>query len=668
MSIEKMNFRRWVHKVLPAVYDESLSYYELLCKVIAKLNETIDLSNDTAEGLKELQDYVANYFDNLDIQEEINNKLDEMAQSGELTEIISQYIQLQGVLAYNSVAEMKVATNLVNGSFVQTYGYYAAKDGGGAKYKVREIQNTDVIDDMLLFALNDSNLVAELCEKNEINIKQLGAQESEVDNQNDIKDYLECAFDNFNKIIVPNGTYFLTEFEYEYHGVANKIFMGEGNSIIYTTTGISFKGQENQGYANRIMKVHVKDLTIYGGRDNAHRRGIGLSFNWFGECYIENCYFCFLDYGLKCLNGSEMEVRNTISLGNNYGLYFERPTTNENCDLDAVSLYNCPISNNTHNIVVDSVRGISFNDCIIANGKNVTSYGIEIRNTNGTTNNVNITNCEFENNYTGNPSLLSGTDDETYSGCSILNITNCKFVSYSAKTIQLKNGATVNLTNTIISTEFTNVVSIGQNATDLQINFYGCHRLLPEYVEDLRYTYYGPRKYDDMKLLNFFPDMSRGILEFVVTSSPTYDSVNKNIKFTNSGFLNYSIRPKNYIAKRGLQVIVIGKNLGRIKCVAGGVEYDVGKYETQTLADGSTVIYGMTLRENVSDLRIYFNSNAEISRIEIYGEAPNELPKVGFTSITSQNFIGEPQIGDVISLTPSAATKKLMVWNGTAFE
>ena len=29
MNIEKMNFKRWVHKVLPAVYDESLSYYEL---------------------------------------------------------------------------------------------------------------------------------------------------------------------------------------------------------------------------------------------------------------------------------------------------------------------------------------------------------------------------------------------------------------------------------------------------------------------------------------------------------------------------------------------------------------------------------------------------------------------------------------------------------------
>ena len=30
------------HKILPLVYDESLSYYEVLCKVVAKVNEVID--------------------------------------------------------------------------------------------------------------------------------------------------------------------------------------------------------------------------------------------------------------------------------------------------------------------------------------------------------------------------------------------------------------------------------------------------------------------------------------------------------------------------------------------------------------------------------------------------------------------------------------------------
>lgn len=45
-------FRFWCQKVLPAVYDDSLSYYELLCKVIQKLNEVIAQSNEQTEVIE----------------------------------------------------------------------------------------------------------------------------------------------------------------------------------------------------------------------------------------------------------------------------------------------------------------------------------------------------------------------------------------------------------------------------------------------------------------------------------------------------------------------------------------------------------------------------------------------------------------------------------------
>ena len=35
-------FRFWCQKVIPLVYDESLSYYELLCKVVDYLNKTME--------------------------------------------------------------------------------------------------------------------------------------------------------------------------------------------------------------------------------------------------------------------------------------------------------------------------------------------------------------------------------------------------------------------------------------------------------------------------------------------------------------------------------------------------------------------------------------------------------------------------------------------------
>lgn len=75
---------------LPTSYLESMSYYEMLCWLCKYLENTINPAiNQNAEALKELQEYVANYFDNLDVQEEINNKLDDMAESGTLADIIN---------------------------------------------------------------------------------------------------------------------------------------------------------------------------------------------------------------------------------------------------------------------------------------------------------------------------------------------------------------------------------------------------------------------------------------------------------------------------------------------------------------------------------------------------------------------------------------------------
>lgn len=103
-------FRFWCQKVLPLVYDDSLSYYELLCKVVDYLNKTmedVDHMNTDVDTLytsfqqfqegtfkiyNELVAYVNTYFDELDVQEEIDNKLDAMASSGELTTILSPTI------------------------------------------------------------------------------------------------------------------------------------------------------------------------------------------------------------------------------------------------------------------------------------------------------------------------------------------------------------------------------------------------------------------------------------------------------------------------------------------------------------------------------------------------------------------------------------------------
>ena len=51
--IEKIRY--WCHKILPLVYDDSLSYYEFLCKMNAKLNEVIDSTNGLVEAWERFQ-------------------------------------------------------------------------------------------------------------------------------------------------------------------------------------------------------------------------------------------------------------------------------------------------------------------------------------------------------------------------------------------------------------------------------------------------------------------------------------------------------------------------------------------------------------------------------------------------------------------------------------
>ena len=48
-------FRFWCQKVLPLVYDDSLSYYEVLCKVVDYINELIDADKIIKDNLEELE-------------------------------------------------------------------------------------------------------------------------------------------------------------------------------------------------------------------------------------------------------------------------------------------------------------------------------------------------------------------------------------------------------------------------------------------------------------------------------------------------------------------------------------------------------------------------------------------------------------------------------------
>ena len=70
MDVKPLNhFRFWCQKVLPLVYDDSLSYYEVLCKVVNYINNLIDTNNQIIEYVNELKaelKVVQDWIDNFD--------------------------------------------------------------------------------------------------------------------------------------------------------------------------------------------------------------------------------------------------------------------------------------------------------------------------------------------------------------------------------------------------------------------------------------------------------------------------------------------------------------------------------------------------------------------------------------------------------------------------
>ena len=83
-------FFYWVHRTLPLVYDDSLSYMELLSKVLYHLNKDTEKINEMSKLLEQLTNFIQNYFDSADFEQLVSDKLDEMAEDGTLDLMLSE--------------------------------------------------------------------------------------------------------------------------------------------------------------------------------------------------------------------------------------------------------------------------------------------------------------------------------------------------------------------------------------------------------------------------------------------------------------------------------------------------------------------------------------------------------------------------------------------------
>ena len=204
-------FTNYIYKAIPLAFDESMSYYETLCGLLNYLQNTIiPTVNNNADAVAELQSlyeqlrtYVDNYFKGLDVQEEINNKLDQMVADGTLPEIVASYLNSKAIFGFDNVESMKNATNLINGSYARTLGYHSKNDGGGALYKITSTKSETEYQETL-----NNGLYATLIINDSINVKQLGAYGDGIHDDTEILQNII----NMNKpIIFDDSTYMINK-------------------------------------------------------------------------------------------------------------------------------------------------------------------------------------------------------------------------------------------------------------------------------------------------------------------------------------------------------------------------------------------------------------------------------------------------------------------------
>lgn len=327
-TVDPRPFKKLIMTIgeLPTSFLESMTYYEMLAWFVDYLQNTIiPAVNNNAEALKELQSafvtlkkYVDEYFDNLDVQEEINNKLDAMVEDGTLTQLIAQFLSLNAVMSFPSVADMKLAQNLVNGSTIETYGFYNINDGGGAKYLVREITNEENVDEVTLFALYDNTLVAELVCEDTMNVKQFGAKGDGVTDETILLGKI-FSFVNTNDIVktivFPKGTYNVSDTIRVYSNI-NIEGEGVGNTTIkFTSTSETGANNHYLLYFYTASNLNVKNIKFEGAK-NPTDYTIPLTQWWHGltlayssNITIEKCEFDnFFTSGISIRNSSNILI------------------------------------------------------------------------------------------------------------------------------------------------------------------------------------------------------------------------------------------------------------------------------------------------------------------------------------------------------------------------
>lgn len=316
---------------------DALTEWQLFCKLGKEMNKIINNENtlgtqveNVTNAFIELQNYINNYVDNLDVQEEINTKLDEMAKDGTLERIINQDLFSQMNFTFDTLVNALNYNYFVVGNKFSTYGYSSVNDGGSAIYQIISSENFDnnLIDNGKYIKINENLIAEQIVEENTINILTYGV------NLPDYSEAVQNALKYSNTIFFPTSTYNIySKIELEW---GKSLIGGENYPTIITNknTFVNLTGRNNlknfkiSSTVNNPITLSLVEETepfitgvlSYSEIDNINigNAFIGMDIKISGSSSISNIKGLPLKYGIKIDNSVDICYINNVNFNPNY--------------------------------------------------------------------------------------------------------------------------------------------------------------------------------------------------------------------------------------------------------------------------------------------------------------------------------------------------------------
>lgn len=438
---------------------DAVTNYQLLCKVVEYLNKIIDNNNKQNDNINQLEqnfitlyDYVNNYFSNLDVQEEINKKIDELITTGEFNSFLSGIYTpemfgakgdgvtddteaIQKALAFNNVNISKnylITENLVLHSNLKIFG-------GGTITK--KVEFNDSYLNHCIFSCTDSNNI----DINNINL---------MSNSLAISVY-GCSNVNITNLIINSEKYsiLISDSEKnESNGITISNIKIENDVTIISSDGIHIDGGCSNIYIYNVSGTTGDDFialnAVEGIRktiknviiDNIKCSGYaGVRIYGKLNCVIENVSINnsyinsndgirltnivgFTEINLNAPTFNNIVFNNCISnssIRNVFLTYINGSVTFNNCTFVATANPNVGFFNSSINSLlifnncIFNTNSVAFiQDCVVGTPpENCNTYG-----------NITLNNCDIKKAF-----LCFGTNKKT------ININNCDIDTYLIK-------------------------------------------------------------------------------------------------------------------------------------------------------------------------------------------------------------------------------------------